>query len=80
MTHQDQSGSAVTPGSSEAMREAARRIQLWLQVLRRMEAQYAQVAMKYGEGLTSLNETNREHAAGLVARLHLAVPRPRILL
>ena len=41
MTHQGQSGSGVTPGSSDAMREAARWSQRWLQVLRRMEVQYA---------------------------------------
>ena len=51
MTHQDQSGSGVAPGSSEAMCEAVRRRQRWLQVLRRMAAQYAQWAMQYGERL-----------------------------
>ena len=79
MTHQDHDDAGVVLGRSDAAPGEIRLIQLWLQVLRRMEAHYAQLALQQGERLTPLSEAEREHAARLATRLHLPVPLPRIL-
>ncbi len=79
MTHQDHGHWCMALASSDAVPGETRRIQLWLQVLRRMEAQYAQVAMQQGERLPPLSDAEREQAARLAARLHLPVPLPCIL-
>ncbi len=79
MMHQDHSGSGVALGSSDAVSHETHLVQRWLQVLRRMEVQYAQLTMQHGERLTPLSEAERQQAARLAARLHLPVPLPRIL-
>ncbi len=79
MTHQDHDDAAVVLGRSAAGREETRLVAQWLQVLRRMEAQYTQLALQQGERLTPLSEAEREHTARFAARLHLPVPLPRIV-
>lgn len=79
MTHQDHDDAGVVLGSSPAGREETRLVEHCLQVQRRMEAQYTQLALQQGERLTPLSEAEREHAARLAARLHLPVPLPRIV-
>ena len=78
MTHQDHDDAGVVLGRSAAGREEPWRVEHWLQVLRRMEAQYTLLALQHGERLTPLREAEREHAARLAARLDLPVPVPRI--